>query len=56
MREKIKCLDGPMEGEEIELDRRFFELYSYHALEDDDGVKHPYQLTQTGFRYAPKNA
>lgn len=44
-----------MEDEEVALDRRLFELYSYHALEDDDGIKHPYQLIQTGFRYVPRN-
>lgn len=53
MREKIKCIDGPMEGEEILLDRRLYLLYDYTELEDDEGFKHRYQIAQTGLRYAP---
>lgn len=53
MREKIKCLDGPMEGEEIYLDRRLYLLYDFHEIEDDDGVKYRYQISTQGLRYAP---
>ena len=53
MREKIKCLDGPLEDEETYLDRRLYKLYDFHELEDNEGFKHRYQIVQTGLRYAP---
>jgi len=51
MREKIKILDGPMEGEETQLDRRLMVLYDQKIITDDEDNKHLYRIVQNGLKY-----
>lgn len=50
MREKIKCIDGPLEDTEIELDRRLFVLYDQTVIEDDES-RHLYMIVQNGLKW-----
>lgn len=51
MREPIKCLDGPMEGEEVQVDRRLHVLYDLIIAEDDEGNRYLYMIVQTGLKF-----
>mgnify|MGYP000987299213 CR=1 FL=1 len=51
MREKIKCLDGPLEGTEIQLDRRLMRLYDETVVTDEDGSRHQYMIFQNGLKW-----
>lgn len=52
MREKIKCLDGPLEGQEVYIDRRLWTLYSHHIITDDNSdLKFRYEMVRDGLKY-----
>lgn len=55
MREKIKCLDGPLEDEEVYVDRRLMKLYDEIILTDDKFNRYQYMIYNTGLKFV-KNA
>lgn len=55
MREKVKILDGPLEDEEIYIDRRLMKLYDDHIVTDSEGVQYKYRMYNDGLKFV-KNA
>lgn len=51
MREKIKCLNGPMEGKDVYIDRRLMKLYDSITIEDDNHNKYIYRIDQNGLSF-----
>jgi len=52
MREKIKILDGPLEGEETYIDRRLMKLYDDHIIVDQDtDNKYRYRMYGDGLKF-----
>lgn len=51
MREKIKCLDGPMEDTNAYLDRRLMKLYDKTIIEDKYGNKYLYEIRNNGLKF-----
>lgn len=55
MREKIKCLDGPLEDEEAYVDRRLMKLYDEIVLLDNERNRYLYMIYKDGLKFV-KNA
>ena len=55
MREKIKILDGPLEGEDFYLDRRLMKLYDEVIVTDKDFNRYRYMIMNNGLKFV-KNA
>lgn len=55
MREKIKILDGPLEGEETYIDRRLMRLYDVIIITDKNLNRYQYMITNNGLKFV-KNA
>lgn len=52
MREKIKCLNGPMEGTDAHVDRRLHVLYDQVVVEDtEDGNRYLYMIMNNGLTF-----
>lgn len=55
MREKIKCLDGPLEDEEAYVDRRLMKLYDQLVLTDKEYNRYLYMIVQTGLKFVKES-
>ena len=55
MREKIKILDGPLEGEDFYLDRRLMKLYDEVIVTDKELNRYEYMIMNNGLKFV-KNA
>lgn len=51
MREKIKCLDGPLEDEEAYVDRRLMKLYDQIVLLDNERNRYLYMIYKNGLKF-----
>lgn len=55
MREKIKCLDGPLEDEEALVSSRLMVLYNKIILTDKDHNNYEYMIVQTGLKFVKES-